>query len=598
MKAQAGSLFVRRLMSFAILSALLTSPITSHALTILSGPTFTAAGVNAPLAGTLQITTDVPSRLTVSVDDGTNAWERIFYDYATVRSMPLLGFKPNRTNQMTFTVQDKNGVEVASPQHLTFVTAALPSDFPTIVLLQSNPERMEPGYTLLRGVNNGTGRGYLMIVDSAAEVVWYSGATSTLDVRQLWNGDLFVPLLNSFYEMNMVGQTVRTWVLPSGKPYNHEAYPTEHGTILYMSDASEVITGFPSSATNPNAPKITTNLWHQPVVEISTTNAALLNTWLPVNMLDPRRISYLTFTSPASAQYGVDWGHANAITESPSDNSLIVSLRTQNAVIKFSRATGQLKWILGTPDNWGPQWQPYLLTPVGTPFEWQFGQHAPKITPRGTLLLFDDGNYRASPFVSTPVPDPSNYSRAVEYQINETNMTVSQVWEYGAAPAPSIYSVSRGDAEWLNQRTNVLITFADTAYVGGVPPDPFATNAHIVRVQEVTHEASPQILFDFALFDYGNPNVAYKGYAAYRSNRIRDLYPPKPVTDLAVDINNSQANLTFSGDEVRLYTVQASTDMVAWANLGTASSDGSGNFTFVDNLAGGSSNHYYRVQTQ
>jgi hypothetical protein len=496
------------------------------------------------------------------------------------------------------TARDRDGVEVTAPQPLTFVTGPLPADFPTIVLLQSNPERMEPGYTLFRGMNNGTGKGYLTIVDSSAEVVWYSGVSSLLDVRQLSNGDLFVPLLNSFFEMNMLGQTVRTWILPSGKPYNHEAYPTVRGTILYLSDASVVVTNFPTSGTNPNAPTKTTNVWHQPVVEISATNASLLNTWLPINMIDQLRISYLVYSSPASALYGVDWMHANAITESPQDDSLIVSMRHQNAVIKFSRSTGQLKWILGTPADWGPQWQPYLLTPVGTPFDWPYGQHATKYTPQGTLLMFDDGNYRAMPFLAA-LPDPSNYSRAVEYQINETNMTISQVWEYGAPPvSPSIYCISRGDAEWLNQTTNILITYADTAYVGGVPPDPAATNAHIVRIQEVTHEASPQIVFDFALFDYGNTNSAYKGYASYRSNRIRDLYAPMPVTNLTVEFTGTQANLQFSGDEVRLYTIEASTDLAQWESLGTATSDGEGNFNFADDLTDGSPARYYRVLTQ
>ena len=163
------------------------------------------------------------------------------------------------------------------------------------------------------------------------------------------------------------------------------------------------------------------------MVEISATNAAVLNTWSPINELDPRRISYLIVTTPA--------GHGtpstrNAVIEDPSDDSLIVSMRMQNAVIKFSRATGQLRWILGPPANWGPAWQPYLLTPVGDPFVWQYAQHAPILTPQGTLILFDNGNYRASPFDPT-VPDSNNYSRAVEYSINEQTMEVSQVWDYG-----------------------------------------------------------------------------------------------------------------------------------------------------------------------
>jgi hypothetical protein len=596
MKVGSGWISVRRLISLSIFSAILASLIPAHALTILSGPTFTAAGANAPLAGTLQLTTDVPSRISISVYDGTNTWSRKFYDYSTVHSLPLLGFKPQRSNSITVTVLDKDGNQAVAPQPLTFITAPLPGDFPKIVLLESKPDKMEPGYTLFRGQNNNNSKGYLTIVDSSAEVVWYSGVTSSLDVRQLSNGDLWIPALNSILEINMLGQTVKTRILPSGKPYNHECYLTDHGTILYLSDATRVVTNFPTSATNPNAPARTTNVWHQPVIELSATNLAVVNTWLPIDMLDPRRISYFTFTS-WSAVYGVDWGHANAITEDPRDDSLIVSFRHQNAVIKFSRSTGQLKWILGNHDNWPPQLQQYLLTPVGTPFEWPYGQHAPKITPQGTLLLFDDGNYRASPF-DTFLPDANNYSRAVEYQIDEDRMEISQVWEYGASPAPSIFSVSRGDAEWLNQTGNILITYADTSYVNGSVPSPVAPNAHIVRIQEVTHEENPEVVFDFALSDENNTNTTYKGYAAYRGNRIRDLYPTQPVGDLRLEFINGSARLKFSGDEARIYTIEVSEDLANWARLGTASSDGEGNFTFQHESLAGSPAQYYRVLTQ
>jgi hypothetical protein len=65
----------------------------------------------------------------------------------------------------------------------------------------------------------------------------------------------------------------------------------------------------------------------------------------------------------------------------------MVSLRNQDAIVKFSRS-GELKWILGSTNNWGPEWQPYLLTLVGVPFAWNYGQHAPRITPHGPLLFF------------------------------------------------------------------------------------------------------------------------------------------------------------------------------------------------------------------
>src|SRR5580658_377175 len=88
----------------------------SQALTVLSGPTFNPA-TNAPLAGVLALTTDAGSQVSVSVSDGTETWERDFFDYGTNHSLTVLGFKPGRTNQITVTVRDeyRNSLTVAKP---------------------------------------------------------------------------------------------------------------------------------------------------------------------------------------------------------------------------------------------------------------------------------------------------------------------------------------------------------------------------------------------------------------------------------------------------------------------------------------------------
>jgi hypothetical protein len=277
-------------------------------------------------------------------------------------------------------------------------------------------------------------------------------------------------------------------------------------------------------------------------------------------------------------------------------------MRHQNAVIKFSRATGQLKWILGPPENWGPAWQPYLLTPVGDPFFWHYGQHAPIITPQGTLILFDDGDYRASPF-DPSVPDSNNYSRAVEYSINEQTMEVSQVWDYGRTNAAErLYVGFEGNAEPQPTTGNVLIDFAAVQYVNGVAPSSYGPSATMVRLTEVTHDAVPQIVFDLAISLYGNTHTSYKDCSVYRCHRIPDLYahPAEPVADLSVTYQNGAPLLEFSADDTRTYLIEASTNLVDWGLIGTASEGPaqSGNFSFTDMQSSGSPACYYRVETQ
>ena len=264
-----------------------------EAVTILSGPTFTKAA-NAPLAGSLQLMTDVPARVSVSVNDGVGVWSRDFIDYGTNQTLTLLGFKPGRTNQITVTVRDRyRNTYTAAP--IPFITAVLPSSFPVINVLVDQTNRMEPGYTLFRCANNNQKVGYVTFVDNTGQVVWYSSALPTLlDARQLDNGDLFMPNSSymSFTEANMLGQTVHTWLTPSGWPLNfHDGVPTPHNTILYINDSGTTVANFPTSATDPNAPHQTTNVLYNRIIEISSTNGALLNNWSLIGMLDPLRIS-------------------------------------------------------------------------------------------------------------------------------------------------------------------------------------------------------------------------------------------------------------------------------------------------------------------
>jgi hypothetical protein len=586
----------------AVLAIGLGTAATAEGLTILSGPSF-AAAASAPLAGTLELTTDVPSRVSVSVSDGMGSWERDFYDYGTNHSVPLFGFKPGRTNHVTVTVRDRFRNEFTAAAPLVFITDPLPADFPVMTVLVSEPANMEPGYTLFQvvNVNQTLWVSFVTLVDNTGQVVWYSPnilVPSTLDVRQLSDGNLFIPLFSGFTEVNLLGEMVNNWPVPDNLLVDpHDGVPTARNSILYINDYSQVVAGFPASATASNAPTQTTKLAVNSIIEMSATNGAVLSNWPLIDLLDPVRITYLTFTAPDSL--GVDWGHANAVIEDARDDSIIASLRHQNAVVKFSRATGQLQWILGPPQNWGPEWQPYLLTPVGTPFEWNYGQHSPTLTPQGTLLLYDDGDFRACPF-DPPVADSANYSRAVEYAINEQTMEVSQVWEYGGNSPEPLYSGAMGSVDWQTNTGNVLVNFGYISYDNHASPSLTAPRATLARIQEVTHDQHPQVVFDLSIFDHSNLNPNYLGNWVYRSHRVPDLYahPAMPVADLAIQYDGEAAHLEFSADPTRTYVIEASADLEHWTELGTAEPWEGGSYDFHDTTPGSATSRFYRVLTQ
>jgi hypothetical protein len=97
----------------------------SRAVSFVTAPTLTKTSL-APLAALLQVSTDVPSRVTVAVNEGSNTWRRAFCDYNTSHSIPLLGFKPGRTNQVQVTVYDRLHNSATAAEPLTFITSKLP----------------------------------------------------------------------------------------------------------------------------------------------------------------------------------------------------------------------------------------------------------------------------------------------------------------------------------------------------------------------------------------------------------------------------------------------------------------------------------------
>ena len=165
------------------------------------------------------------------------------------------------------------------------------------------------------------------------------------------------------------------------------------------------------------------------VVEF-TPEGKIVWEWDSFDHLDPNRIGYDALDAfwyiRGFPDHG-DWTHCNGVCHDPSDDSVVLSLRLQDCVIKIDRASGELRWILGDHAGWREDLAKKLLTPKGKDFRWPWHGHNPRITPEGTIVMFDNAIYMARPG-SEPVPYHKAFSRGVEYRVDEANMTVEQVW--------------------------------------------------------------------------------------------------------------------------------------------------------------------------
>ncbi len=129
----------------------------------------------------------------------------------------------------------------------------------------------------------------------------------------------------------------------------------------------------------------------------------------------------------------IDYVHGNAV-EKDFDGNLMISSRNMDEITKINRQNGNIIWRLGGKKN---QFT-FINDTIG------FNrQHDIRRISNGNITLYDNGNFHSPSF-----------SRAVEYQINETSKTVTLVWEY--RNNPRIYAPAMGNVQRLPNGNTVI----------------------------------------------------------------------------------------------------------------------------------------------
>ncbi|HLQ94709.1 MAG TPA: aryl-sulfate sulfotransferase [Xanthobacteraceae bacterium] len=422
-------------------------------------------------------------------------------------------------------------------------------DLPPIRITRCEPHRREPGMILfnVRGDTiAGEGpahRGWLLAVDQSGNIHCIHRSDRPVQgVRHLPNGNLLVSIVDGLVlEMTFAGAIVRQWyatgryrdrappkngIPVEAETFHHGVNLGPGGNMLLLSMEIRDYEDWPGSVTDPQAPRERAKVVGDVVMEVAP-DGRKVNEWRMLDLLDAYRISY----GSRSNYWGVrgyagtmDWGHANATCYDARDDSILVSMRTQDCIVKLDRKTGHLRWILGAPGNWRAPWADKLLRPDGPP-EWQFHQHDCSITPSGTILCFDNGNHRAHPF-QPPTRAAQSYSRGVEFAVDEGNMTVRQVWSYGERPSERLYAGFQGGAMRLPQTGNTVITYGGICSIDGRAasgPDRFepgeaeARDRMGIRAQILEVTPDRQIVLNLRIGgEAGNP----RALSVFRSEHV------------------------------------------------------------------------------
>ena len=130
--------------------------------------------------------------------------------------------------------------------------------------------------------------------------------------------------------------------------------------------------------------------------------------------------------------------HINSIDVEP-DGNILISARNASLVAKIHRSTGKVLWILGGKLN---QFTLENTVAPSEPAEFSY-QHDVRRSANGNITLFDNGNMRSP-----------QWSRAVEYQLDEAKKTSRLVWRY--RPTTDLFSVTQGSCQTLTNGNKLI----------------------------------------------------------------------------------------------------------------------------------------------
>ncbi|HTX80014.1 MAG TPA: aryl-sulfate sulfotransferase [Longilinea sp.] len=466
----------------------------------------------APLTALVIFDTPEDSQITIHLPGKTldAAVDYTFSGFRKHHEIPIYGLYAGTLNHITLSLKTQNGD--SHQTEIDLQTETLPVYIQTITVDEVDHTQYNPGFNLALDDHK-------TIFDVNGDVRWYATQASFQVLTPLENGRfLFTYSVGDHKEGNLVmeqdllGKVYAVYNVDDG--INHEIYELPSGNLLITTS------------------DLKSDTVQDHLIEVDPQSGHVVRTF------DMKK--YLDSTRPTSLDSDTnDWLHLNSIVYDPTDDTIIISSRSQSAVIKMTYPGMQIKWILGPHDNWSAKYQPYLLTPIGDNFEWPWSQHhatlyGPDVAGDNTvdILLFDNGLYRSFNLATAYSP-AEWYSRLVHYRINEADMTVEQVWDYGKQYGGGSYSLNKGSA-FLLPNGDILGTWGTIARDSQGKPtaDISDGNVYTTKIVEV---------------DPATDKVAFAGTipdtSTYRTLRIGFYDKYSENNDyLSTPINNTSSN--------------------------------------------------------
>jgi len=473
----------------------------------------------SPLSAIINIEADKPCNATIKVL-GKSPVEQTFNLKSTNLEIPVVGLYPNTLNKVIITLDYEGGQVIDSIQ---IKTENIPSYFPKIVINKLDRNEMAPGMHAcdIHFANNGKFKSAPLIFDDQGQVRWYLDLSFANEMvspfQRLKDGTILMVSRHVIYEFDMLGKLLKETKISTNYGMHHDVVELPDGNLLICIGIRGQYISLEGKQINSDSDFL---------MVFDRKNSKIMRVWDLAKHLDVSR-NELNFFRPG------DWLHMNGLAFDQRDNSFIISGKNQG-LVKISWKDS-LQWIMAPKRNWGKSGRdgkgfetyPYLLTAVDSEgqsysntvqegvesidqFDFPWGMHAPDVLPNGNLIIFDNGTYRN-------FENKVHYSRAVEYNINDKDKTVEQVWQYGKERGEEFFSSIIGDVDYLARSNNVLVTsgyLTKGASLSG-------------KIVEVDYETGKEV-FEATLFlksQNGNKTSGWgQSDILYRSERLELKY--------------------------------------------------------------------------
>ncbi|WP_271002591.1 aryl-sulfate sulfotransferase [Listeria seeligeri] len=456
----------------------------------------------SPLTALLLFNTAEKMKITIEVE-GENAdttiESEVGSEYTTEHEVAVLGLYADKTNTVKITAVTQDGKK--TEKTITIQTDKLPSEMPTIDVKTSDTKKMEQTGNQLTFITPSTK--YAYGVDSNGDVRWYSTKYNSHVFKELKNGHLLYltkydnadDTYSLLLETDYLGKIYHAYSMTT-EAESEQSGSSSKSAIHH--DAIELPSGNLLLTINDD-----TKYMEDTMIEIDRQTGEVVKT-IDLKDILPEEF-YKDYKARSDGK--VDWFHQNAIWYDESDDSIIISSRSQDTVMKIDYNSTKIKWILSDKEGWPDSYKKYLLTPTGDDFKYPAGQHAVEIlsdqdddSDTVDILLYDNNEV----VTRGDEEEAGKYSEAVQYRINEKTKKVEIVFSFGKELGEDYWTEIVGAARYMETTGNYLVNF-------GHRKD--GKESSIIEVNQ-----AGEVAFEMNLTSF--PDSAW----AYRAERF-SLYP-------------------------------------------------------------------------